>query len=63
MSIVTKEVGKSDFHRFVVNLVNHFFSLPRLFRSRIAVKADFDLTASFRIHTRKPLDGTEDAGN
>jgi hypothetical protein len=62
MSDLPEEVKKGDFHRFVVNMVDCIFGLPRLFRNRTAVKADFDLTASFWIYTRKPQDGTDDAG-
>lgn len=62
VSDLPEEVKKGGFHRLVVNLVDYIFRLPRLFRSSVTVKADFDLTASLRIYTRKPLDGTDDAG-
>lgn len=62
MSNLPEEVEKGDIHRFIVTVVDYVFGLPKLFRNKVMVKADFDLTASFRISTRKPLDGTDDAG-
>lgn len=62
MRNLPQDVKKSDIHRIALWLVDCIFALPRLFRGRLILKADFDLTASVRLSTKKTSTEVDDAG-